>query len=73
MVGTVDETGAVIEKRIFRPVQRDAAVWATVAVEENLALATHAKQFDAVYAEGAALAFGQAVGGTKEVHGKDDS
>jgi len=48
-------------------------VRATVAVEVHLALAAYAEQFDAVYAEGAALAFGQAVGGTKEVHGKDDS
>ena len=44
-----------------------------VAVEIHSALAAHAEQFDAIYAEGAALAFGQTVGGTKEVHGKDDS
>lgn len=72
MMGAVDQAGAVVEKFIFGPVQRDATVRAPVVVEMHLALATHAEQFDAVYAEGAALAFGQALGATKEVHGRDD-
>ena len=71
MVGAVDEAGAVIEKGILRPVQRDAAVRAPVAVEVHLALAAHAEQFEAVYAEGAALGVGQGVGGSEQVRGGD--
>ena len=52
MMGAVDQAGAVIEKCILRPVQRDTAVRATVAVEIHSALAAHAEQFEAVYAEG---------------------
>ncbi|KMU96535.1 hypothetical protein AC138_08395 [Pseudomonas putida] len=72
VMGAVDEAGAVIQKRVLCPVQRDVPVRAAVAVQVHLALATHAEQFEAVYAEGAALALGQAEGCTKEVHGKDD-
>ncbi len=73
MVGAMDQAGAVIEEGILRPVQGDAAVRATVAVEVHLAQAAHAEQLDAFYTEGATLAFDKALGSTKEVHGNDDS
>ena len=73
MMGAVDQAGTVIEKCVRLPVQGDTPVRAAVAVQVHLALATHAEQFEAVYAEGAALAFGQGVGGTEQVHGEDDS
>ena len=69
----MDKAGAVVEKGVRRPMQGDAPVRAAVAIKVHLALATHAEQFDAVYAEGATVALGQRRGRTKKVHNSADS
>ncbi|MNN43958.1 hypothetical protein D3C81_1582240 [compost metagenome] len=68
VMGTVDQAGTVIEKCVRLPVQGDTPVRAAVAIQVHTALTTHAEQFAAVYAEGAAMALGQCCGSTKEVH-----
>ena len=73
MMGAVDQARALVQEGICRPVQGDAPVRAAVAVEVHLALAAHAEQVDAVYAEGAAVALGQRSGSTKEVNCKEGS
>jgi hypothetical protein len=66
MMGALDEAGAVVQKRVWRPVQGCRGAGSGCGTG-TLAMATHAEQFDAVYAEGAALAFAEA-GGAQKMH-----
>ena len=58
MGGALDQAGAVIEKLVRQPFQRDATVRAAIAVGIQLAVLAHGKQLLTGGFKAPALAFG---------------
>lgn len=55
----LNQAGAAVQEFIGSPFQRDASVWASVLVDENLTLATRCQQIEVIQNKPPALGLGQ--------------
>ena len=68
MPGAADQAGAVVEKLVGLPLQRNAAVRAAVAVHEHVAVLAHGKHLQLINDKAPAVSFGKLMRGAQTNH-----